>query len=251
MAYLNGKKLIFAPKVIVQQGASVDGKLLQKLITENGIYTASDEGPNVVGYDVVTVHIPSGEETINSVLNRTVQHLDLPTTEFISQYALAYCTSLETVNAPGLMAVGATAFIGCTKLKNLNVPNLSGIESASTMSQAAFGSCTSLEELYLPVCSHVGAFAFFNCSKLAKVEIGVRDAYIEASAFARCSALTTLIVNSVGGTPVLSNTNAFAQTPIASGTGFIYTDNPDKLKAADNWSTYADQIKSKDELPTE
>jgi hypothetical protein len=238
--------------MIIDDG-SFDGtkELVQKWITENGIYYASDEGANVVGYDMVTVHVPSVEDKTNAILNRTIIDLDLQTAGFITQYALAYCTSLETVNAPGLMAVGTNAFTGCTKLKNLNVPKLTGIEGGSTMSQAAFGSCTSLEEIYLPVCSHVGAFAFFNCSKLSKVEIGKRDTYIEASAFARCSALTTLIVNSVGGTPVLSNTNAFAQTPIASGTGFIYTDNPDMLKAADNWSTYAAQIKSKDELPIE
>ncbi len=50
--------------------------------------------------------------------------------------------------------------------------------------------------------------------------------------------------------PTLSNSNAFANTPIAQGTGYIYV--PDNLvasfKTATNWSTYASQIKGVSEL---
>lgn len=48
----------------------------------------------------------------------------------------------------------------------------------------------------------------------------------------------------------LGNKNSFNNTPIASGTGFIYV--PDNLveqyKAATNWSTFANQIKPISEL---
>ena len=50
--------------------------------------------------------------------------------------------------------------------------------------------------------------------------------------------------------PKLRNINAFKNTPIEKGTGYIYVpDNlVDSFKIAENWSTYADQIKSINEM---
>ena len=48
----------------------------------------------------------------------------------------------------------------------------------------------------------------------------------------------------------LANTNAFTNTPIESGTGYIYVldELVDSYKSATNWSTYAEQIKPISEL---
>ena len=44
--------------------------------------------------------------------------------------------------------------------------------------------------------------------------------------------------------PTLTNTSAFTNTPIASGTGWIVINDElvNTLKAETNWSTYASQI---------
>ena len=69
-------------------------------------------------------------------------------------------------------------------------------------------------------------------------------AVISATSFHTCSSLVALII----GAPsvcVLTNGNAFTNTPISYGTGFVYI--PDNLvssyKTATNWSALANSIK--------
>ena len=70
--------------------------------------------------------------------------------------------------------------------------------------------------------------------------------------FRFCYSLNTVIINNETLFK-MTNTNMFQNTPIASGTGYVYV--PDNMvetyKTATNWSTYADQIKPISELPTE
>ena len=49
----------------------------------------------------------------------------------------------------------------------------------------------------------------------------------------------------------LANTNAFTNTPIKSGAGYIYVPAAlvDSYKAATNWSVYADQIRAIEDYP--
>lgn len=73
---------------------------------------------------------------------------------------------------------------------------------------------------------------------------------IGSYAFNGCSALATLILRS-DTVCTLTATNAFASTPIASGTGYVYVPAAlvDEYKAATNWSTYADQIRAIEDYP--
>lgn len=69
---------------------------------------------------------------------------------------------------------------------------------------------------------------------------------IAASAFAGCVSLSLFNLYSPTRTdiPKLDNANAFLNTPIADGTGYIVINDElvDQLKQAQNWSTYANQI---------
>ena len=49
----------------------------------------------------------------------------------------------------------------------------------------------------------------------------------------------------------LGNTNAFSNTPIKSGNGYIYVPAAlvDSYKADSKWSTYANQIRAIEEYP--
>ena len=67
--------------------------------------------------------------------------------------------------------------------------------------------------------------------------------------FSGCTALKTVVLR-LNRVCALKQADAFDNTPIANGTGFVYV--PDNLveqyKTADNWSTYASQIKPISEL---
>lgn len=246
MAYLNGKKLIFAPKVVIA-GEAKANLIDMKIITENGCYEASSEGAD--GYSSVHVVVP-GADTISNIASRQIDYLTLPTTTFIGQYAFASCSYLKTVDAPEVTGIGMAGFLACNGLKSVNFPKLVNISNASNQAYGVFANCVALEQIELPSVDLIGSFAFLRCTSLKKVVIG-SPATIGANAFGSCSALDTLVIDTSKGMPVLSATSAFNGTKIGSNNGFIYTDNPEALKAEAVWINYAGIIKSKDELPTE
>jgi hypothetical protein len=101
----------------------------------------------------------------------------------------------------------------------------------------------------MPSLRGVGYRAFYGCSSLVEVEFPSLTAITSTQAFYGCSALEKLILpNSVVVT--LANTNAFSGTKIAGGTGYVYVKNDlvESFKAATNWTTYANQIRSIDDL---
>lgn len=112
----------------------------------------------------------------------------------------------------------------------------------------ALANCTSLENVYLPKATSLTQYSFQNCTKLKKLDFPLVRS-ISNDVFSGCSKLDTLILRS-STMCTLSNVDAFTNTPIAKGTGFVYV--PDELvdsyKAATNWSTYAAQIKPISEL---
>ena len=92
---------------------------------------------------------------------------------------------------------------------------------------SSFRLCVSLKTLDLPKVTKINGVYTFRDSNLLKTLI------------LRSETICTL-----------SNTDAFFNSPIAKGTGYIYV--PDDLvesyKSATNWSTYADQIKAISEM---
>lgn len=73
---------------------------------------------------------------------------------------------------------------------------------------------------------------------------------INSYGFYNCSGLETMIISATA-VPTLKNVNVFTNTPIASGTGYIYVpaDLVEEYKAASNWSTFADQIRAIEDYP--
>lgn len=120
----------------------------------------------------------------------------------------------------------ASAFVNCSNLTKGNFPNV------TTVTGSCFSGCRALDFLEFP-----------------------QVTTIEESAFSSCTSLKVLILRSstVAHLSGGSYANPFSNTPIKSGTGYIYV--PDELvddyKAASDWSTVANQIKGLSELPTE
>lgn len=139
----------------------------------------------------------------------------------LRRYAFYQCKELETVSLPNVTEVGSECFQGCEKLKAFYTPNLSVISSE------CFGRCLSLTRIDLPITNDIGANAFNGCE-----------------------ALNTVILrrsNQAG----LSNINAFTNTPIANGTGYIYVPRNlvDRYKSATNWSTFVNQLRAIEDYP--
>lgn len=90
------------------------------------------------------------------------------------------------------------------------------------------------------------AFVDRTITTLASEEI----TSIRAYCFAGCTKLQALILRNTN-VVALANTNAFQSTPIASGNGFVYVPAAlvDSYKAATNWTTYANKIRSIEDYP--
>ena len=111
-----------------------------------------------------------------------------------------------------------------------------------------FNYCTSLHTLYCPKVTTIDVYGLGNCKALQRVDFPKLYS-IFSNAFTKSSTLSTLILR-YNGVCSLKGTDAFNNTPIASGTGriFVHNDWVDSYKTATNWSTFADQIKPISEL---
>lgn len=159
-------------------------------------------------------------------VSNTLIEYENDTINTIADYAFYYCSNLERVDFPNCTHVGNYAFQYCSALK-----------------EAKFPLVISLGGTY--------SYSFSRCSKLEKIDFG-RLETMGGYAFQLCNALKTLIIR----TPAvctLQGVSAINSSAINSGEGYIYV--PDHLveeyKAATNWSTFADQIKSISELEGE
>lgn len=154
------------------------------------------------------------------------------------------CSALEIVELPELTSTcNLPDFSGCTSLKSISLPKATFVWFGSDL--------TALTDVNLPLCETIENSCFKNDTALETLDFPCVTS-IKINAFENCTSLTSIIFGAET-VATLDNSNAFTNTPIASGTGYIYV--PDELvndyKAAQNWSTYANQIKPISELPTE
>lgn len=182
--------------------------------------------------------------------------LNLPNFEDAGDYFLYLSKSIEYLNLPLLIKCGSNGFGYLEKLTNLDVPALRDIGLYS------FQKCSSLTEITLPelVCLS-GQGAFQGCNKLKKVDLPIfgntsyeysnKDGQIQANTFNLCSSLDTLILRNNSEKATLMSKSAFANTPIASGTGYIYVPAEliDEYKTATNWVIFADQFRAIEDYP--
>ena len=138
--------------------------------------------------------------------------------------------------------VGAQAFRSFSKLTSISLPNV------TTLNAYALDGCSGLTSVNLSKVTTLNNYAMQGCSSLTRLEFQQKIS-TQGAVWNNCGKLETLILR---GTTMsgLGNKNCFNNTPIASGTGFIYV--PDNLvdtyKANTNWSNYASQIKGLSEL---
>ena len=170
---------------------------------------------------VNTVDSIGDEALTNSIIDRSI-------TEILDNYATS---------------IGNSAFNSCSNLMTVDFP------VATSISDSAFNSCSALTTANFPAVTSIGNSAFKNCTALTTADFPAATS-IGSGAFQRCPKLTALILRSAT-MATLSNADAFSNTPIASGTGYIYVPAAlvDSYKAANNWSTYVNQIRAIEDYP--
>ena len=157
----------------------------------------------------------------------------------IGVYAFYFCQSLTSVHFPAVTSIGDDAFEQCINLTSVHFP------AATSIGVYAFSSCDSLTSVHFPAVTSIGADAFNYGKSLTSADFPAATS-IDDEAFYLCRKLTSLILRVTTQVCALLRNNAFSNTPIASGTGYIYVPAAlvDSYKTATNWTTYANQFRA-------
>ena len=233
--------------------------LIQKSITENGTYDASDD--NADGYSEVTVNVSGGGGggPFAALVDRsitTVTAQDLSGVTSIGTYAFYRCSSLTSITIPdNVTSIGSDAFYNCSGLTSVTIQNgvtsigyeafyrcssLTSItipDSVTSIGDYAFAGCSGLTSVTIPDnVTSIGNYTFYNCNGLESVIIGNGVTSIGTSAFLRASNLATIDFGTTRSTiPTLGNVSAFKELP-ANYQILVPSALLEDWKAANNWN---------------
>lgn len=236
--------------------------LITKRITENGTYTAAQDGAD--GYSEVTVDVPDeSKEVLNAILDGSITEIENDV-ESLSLYKFYESDNLASASFPNATIVGKGCFQVCNKLSNLYFPKVTRINAYGF---AASVSIRYVDDTQFPSLTSIDAYAFANCNNISRVELsnlvnlGSGGFYyipklkfvrlpsvltIKSQAFAYSDNLNSIVI---GKRATLENSNAIPAQAI------VYVENSDLewYSTATNWSAiYTEgRIKSIDELPPE
>lgn len=161
----------------------------------------------------------------------------------VRDYLFYRCESLKSAQLPLALSVKPYAFNSCSNLISVSVP------LATEIGTQAFRFCPNLKTVDLARVEIINSAAFNSCAGLEKVDLpNIKS--IAATAFLGARTLSALILRT-HSVCSLGNVNVFNNTPIASGTGYIYVPSAlvDSYKTATNWTTYANQFRAIEDYP--
>ena len=164
--------------------------------------------------------------------------VDLPAVTDIGTYAFNYCKNLARVNMPMVKNIDGSAFYYCSALNTVNFPLLETFGGSSVFNRSG------LTEACFPKLTVVTSGSLSNITGLVKADFSSLSD-IKDTAFYNDSSLKAVILRSESMC-ALSYSNAFSNTPIASGAGYIYVPSAllTNYQSATNWSTYSTQFRA-------
>ena len=194
------------------------------------------------GYVEAIEPLGNKNEYLADILNCTVSEIVNEKVTIIPayfQYGNANLTKCILPNVTGELR--GSEFTNCKTLKLIN------LNSVTSMVAGTFNGCYGLKKVCFPSLTTITGYGynFNNNSSLKQVYFPVLTASLTPSFFNGCKVLDTLILGA-DVVCALSNTNVFNNTPIKSGTGYVYVKKAlvEDYKIATNWSTYATQIRA-------
>lgn len=187
-----------------------------------------------------TIDALGDDVVVDSIINRTITEFKDNVLTILGYEAFRKCNALKTVDLPSLTHTAGGEFALCDALVFVDLPELQEVGGYM------FYNSQSIQSIVFPKATTVEISAFYKCIALETVDLYAVETFKKAEAFARCAALTRVIIRNTETIATLENTNTFVETPIASGTGYIYVPRAlvDSYKAATNWSTYAAQFRA-------
>lgn len=191
-----------------------------------------------------TIDVLGDDVVMDSIIDRTITEFKDDKITKLGTNAFSGCSQLTTVHLPNVATMYASTssgaqFSNCSSLVDINLP------SVDMLGLKCFAGCSSLPKIVLPnIINRIYANAFNGCTNLRFVDIHKTCAIYGGSHFTNCKNLMALILRG-DGLVTLGGSNCFTNTPIESGTGYIYI--PGNLVNsycnATNWSTYANQFR--------
>lgn len=173
---------------------------------------------------------------------RSLSVIRLPNVESIGTGSFTRCTGLKELNFPKCKTIGSQSFTSCNGVLAINMPMLESVP------QGAFNSITRLSEINFPVMKKIETQGFYFCSSLERAEFGQLES-IGQHGFNQTK-ISALIIRA-GAVCALVNANAFLNSPVVRGEGYIYVPKAlvDSYKVATNWTAYASQIRAIEDWP--
>lgn len=238
--------LMMAQDLIVE--AYPEPVLISKTVSNNGVYSASDDSAD--GYSEFTVAIPeySGPYVITpSTVSQTFQVQNMVMTQNLTVEAYEdmfedyFNLELRSFSSD-IVSIRTYAFQSQSLLTYVSLPE------CKVLAQGAFYACRTLPEIYLPKCETISTSAFTGCYSLSTVRFDVLSNIAGGGHFRVCSALTSLYLlwSSVCSISAAASASMFNSTPIMDGTGFIYV--PSSLYSAyvnhSVWGTWSSAFRS-------
>lgn len=158
------------------------------------------------------------------------------------------CTSLSSINLPDtITSISSRSFYDCKAMNiDVNLPNLTTLGGSTNSKAFANSGIKSISSLgtITTIYGYNRVGTFYECANLSKAILPSSLIAIQSGAFNGCTSLSTVAIEAATP-PTLADIYVFNNTPIASGTGYIYVPDAsvEAYKAATNWATYTAQIK--------
>ncbi len=180
-------------------------------------------------------------------MNYKLTKVSVPKAETVGYAAFELCNKLPALSLPKVKSLPKYALLNCTVCTSFDLPMLEEV------GEQAFENCNAVERLDLPRARKLAAKAFNRMQKLKWLRIGgtANENMLKyASIFDTSPALEAIIFDGVTSVPECLVTT-FNGSAVAAETCYIYVpaNMVAAFKAADYWSTYANQIRAIEDYP--
>lgn len=189
--------------------------------------------------DAVRAIESGGTDYLEKRLNQEQYQYNNENVLKIPQSAFSNDTALKGITLQNCTEINAYSFQGCISLEYANLPSLKKIVAGNH-----FTGCVLLKKLVFNNIE-TGSIQATNCTSLEYCEY-TSVPNIQGNAFGSDSNFKALVIRQTNKIATLLNSNAFSNTLIASGVGYIYVPRAlvDTYKTATNWVTYAAQFRA-------